>query len=289
MATGIQVWSNTPVTNATADSNVSWAEGMAPSQVNDSARAMMSSVAKWRDDNNTTLITSGTTAALTVVTNQVESALTAGYTVAVTFGTAVDSNATLAVDGLAAKPIQMTAGTNIFAGTFSSGDTVQLVYSTTGTGQWYAKNTPPVLPPGDPSSPAGGQLAGTPPAAWTNTTAKMMGLGSTFVFVPKTTGRCILSIQQPGVGSTTMLARPNIYYGTGGAASAPTSGAAVTGSSAGISWSAHITSANLTITLAPSAIVTGLTIGTSYWVDLSFLISGGTWTSSGALFTYQEF
>ena len=35
-----------------ADANVNWAEGMAPSQVNDSARAMMSSAAKWVSDNS---------------------------------------------------------------------------------------------------------------------------------------------------------------------------------------------------------------------------------------------
>ncbi len=287
MAIGVQVWSNTPVTNATADSNINWSEGQAPSSVNDSGRAMMASVAKWRDDNNTTLITSGTTSALTLVTNQVEAALTAGYTVAVTFGTAVDTNATLAVDGLAAKPIQMTSGTNIFAGTYSSGDTVELVYSTTGTGQWYAKNTPPILMPGDPSSPAGGQLAGTPPTAWTSITAKMMGLGATFVFVPKTTGRCNLQIELSTSQSAASTARANIYYGTGGAASAPTSGAAVTGSSAGITYSVLPNVGAFMVT--PSAIVSGLTIGTSYWVDLTMIVGSGTLTSSGAIFLYQEF
>ncbi len=289
MAIGLQVWSNTPVTNATADTNINFAEGQAPSSLNDSGRALMASAAKWRDDNNTTLITSGTTSALTLVTNQVEAALTAGYTVAVTFGTAVDTNATLAVDGLAAAPIQMTKGTNIFAGTFSSGDTAELVYSSTGTGQWYAKNTPPILMPGDPSSPAGGQLAKTPPASWTATSAQMMGLGSTFVFVPKTTGRCALGIQICGLNSVASINRATIYYGTGGAASAPTSGAAVSGTSTVQTWNVSEAAVNASIMFAPSSVVSGLTIGTSYWVDLSFLVGSGTWTSSGAVFTYQEF
>src|SRR4051812_49651334 len=51
MATsGVPLWSTTAASNATADPAVNWAEGMAPSAVNDSARAMMASVAKWRDD-----------------------------------------------------------------------------------------------------------------------------------------------------------------------------------------------------------------------------------------------
>ena len=43
-------WSQTAANNATADASVNWQEGQAPSSVNDSARAMMASVAKYRDD-----------------------------------------------------------------------------------------------------------------------------------------------------------------------------------------------------------------------------------------------
>src|SRR2546430_705143 len=53
-------WSKTAANNATADSTINWAEGMAPSAVNDSARAEMAAVAKWRDDISGTL--SGTLA-----------------------------------------------------------------------------------------------------------------------------------------------------------------------------------------------------------------------------------
>ncbi len=142
MATGVQVWSNTPVTNATIDSNVNFSEGMAPSQVNDSTRALMSSVAKWRDDNSGTLVTSGTTTALTLVTNQVEAALTSGYTVTVLWGATPDTAATLAVDGLAAVNIQPVYGTNITYGNLQAGQINSLTY-TTGTGAnpaWILKN-----------------------------------------------------------------------------------------------------------------------------------------------------
>ena len=50
MATGVASWSTTAANNATADANVNWAEGQAPSTVNNSARAEMASVALYRDD-----------------------------------------------------------------------------------------------------------------------------------------------------------------------------------------------------------------------------------------------
>ncbi len=43
-------WSRTAANNATADGSINWAEGQAPSTVNDSARAMMAAASKYRDD-----------------------------------------------------------------------------------------------------------------------------------------------------------------------------------------------------------------------------------------------
>ena len=107
--TGVVAWSQTAASNATADVNVNWAEGMAPSQVNDSARAEMSSVAKFRDDIAGSLTTAGTATAYTLVTNQVFSSLTVlnGQTLAVRFHATNGAAPTLAVDGLTAKPIQI--------------------------------------------------------------------------------------------------------------------------------------------------------------------------------------
>lgn len=136
MATGMQVWSQTAATNASVDSNVNWAEGMAPSQVDDSARAQMASAAKWVSDNNGTLVTSGSTTAYTVATNQVAGALTAGYTVTIQFHATNDSSATLAQDSLAAAPLQIIPGVNVALGEFQKGSIHRFTYSSTGTGQW---------------------------------------------------------------------------------------------------------------------------------------------------------
>lgn len=144
MATGVQVWSQTAASNATIDTNINWAESMAPSAVNDSARAVMASVAKWRDDNNGTLVTSGTTSAFTLVTNQVESALTAGFTIAAQFHASCDASATIAVDGLAAKPLRVYPGVTLNANDLGGGSVHRFTYSTTGTGEWV-RQTPPAF------------------------------------------------------------------------------------------------------------------------------------------------
>ncbi len=142
MAVGVQVWSQTPASNATADSNINYAEGMAPSALNDSNRSLMASVARWNNDNNGTLATSGTSAAFTLVTNQVESALTAGFTVAAQFHIGNDASATLAVDGLTAKPLQIYPGVALTGYELGGGSVHRFTYSTTGTGQWIRQSPP---------------------------------------------------------------------------------------------------------------------------------------------------
>jgi prophage DNA circulation protein len=53
-------WSRTAANNATADGSINWAEGQAPSTVNDSARAMMAAASKYRDDVGGAIATAGT-------------------------------------------------------------------------------------------------------------------------------------------------------------------------------------------------------------------------------------
>lgn len=111
MATGVASWSKTAATNASSDSAVNFAEGQAPSSVNDSARGLMASVAKYRDDTAGTLTTGGTSTAYTLTTNQSFASLTAldGMELTVRFNATNGAAPTLAVDSLTAKPIQVSS------------------------------------------------------------------------------------------------------------------------------------------------------------------------------------
>jgi hypothetical protein len=139
MPTGAQTWSTAAASNNSADSSVNWAEGMAPSAVNNSARAEMASAAMWIKDNAGTLLTSGSTAAYTVTSMQVSSAVTDGYTVAVRFHAANDASATLNVDGVAAKAIELYAGQALVGGEFKAGSVARFTYTSSST-SWVLNN-----------------------------------------------------------------------------------------------------------------------------------------------------
>jgi hypothetical protein len=64
-------WSRTAANNATADGSINWAEGQAPSTVDDSARAMMPAASKYRDDVAGAIATAGSASAYTLSSFQV--------------------------------------------------------------------------------------------------------------------------------------------------------------------------------------------------------------------------
>lgn len=138
MSVGLQVWSQTASNNSTADTNINWAEGQAPSSVNDSARAEMASMAKWRDDNNGTLTTSGTTTAYTVTSNQASTGNVDGYTVTVKFHATNDSSATLSSNSNTAANLQLVAGTNVVGGEFLANSIHRFKYDS-GSTAWVAQ------------------------------------------------------------------------------------------------------------------------------------------------------
>ncbi len=136
MARGIQVWSQTAASNANSDSGVNWAEGMAPSAVNDSARGEMASAAMFRDDNNGSLAGTLSTATYSVTSNQVAGALTAGYTIAIQIDTDMPATALLNLDTLGAKPLRPKAGTDFLGGEYKANAVLRAVYKTTNSGEW---------------------------------------------------------------------------------------------------------------------------------------------------------
>jgi len=124
-------WSKTASSNATADPTINWAEGMAPSAVNDSARAEMAAVARWRDDISGTIGTGGSASAYTVVTNSGFDTLANMNGAMIAFVPHATSGAsvTLNVDGLGAKSLRSAPGVDLPAGVLVQGAPYVATYS----------------------------------------------------------------------------------------------------------------------------------------------------------------
>ena len=131
MALPFYNWSRTAASNATADSTVNWAEGMAPSAVNDSARAMMASTAAFRDDISGAIATGGTSTAYTVTSYQVFDTLAHlnGQMIAFTPHTTNGATVTLNVDALGAKPLRSSPSAELPAGVLVQGTPYVAVYN----------------------------------------------------------------------------------------------------------------------------------------------------------------
>ncbi len=118
-------WSRTASSNATADGSINWAEGQAPSTVNNSARAMMAAAAKYRDDVSGAIVTTGGFTAFAVASYQAFDTLAHLDGAMIAFTPHVTNAAgpvTLNVDGLGAKPLRLSpSGADLPAGTLVQG------------------------------------------------------------------------------------------------------------------------------------------------------------------------
>jgi microcystin-dependent protein len=135
------LWSRVAASNSTADAQVNWAEGQAPSSVNDSARAMMASLAGYRDDIAGAIVTGGTSTAYTVTSYQVFNSLAnmSGQMVAFTPHTTNGATVTLNVDGLGAKPLRSAPSVELQAGTLILGTPYTALYNNSDA-VWYLHN-----------------------------------------------------------------------------------------------------------------------------------------------------
>ncbi|MGD9724527.1 MAG: phage tail protein [Pirellulales bacterium] len=134
-------WSQTAASNATADSSINWREGQAPSQVNDSARAMMSAIAKWRDDMSGNLVTGGSSTAFTITSNQTFTALTDGITIKARMSATNGASPTLNVDSLGAKSIATLYGAAVPTRSLLSGSVQTFTYDSTDD-KWIVHGSP---------------------------------------------------------------------------------------------------------------------------------------------------
>lgn len=136
---------------------------------------------------------------------------------------------------------------------------------------------------------AGAIYSGAPadPTGTTSTTAVMMGLGGAASITPTKTGRISFTISGQMTNNTNNDgATVQLRYGAG---TAPTNGAAVTGTQAGNSQSFTASVANGSSGFSLSPIVTGLTLGTPYWFDLGLnAVTGGTAATKGITISAHE-
>lgn len=142
MALSFYLWNRTAASNATADPAINWAEGMAPSAVNDSARAMMASTAAFRDDISGAIVTAGTSTAYTVTSYQVFDTLAhmngamIAFTPHATSTNTIGNDVTLNVDGLGAKSIRPSPNVALPGGSLILGTPYVATYNNS-DGVWY--------------------------------------------------------------------------------------------------------------------------------------------------------
>jgi microcystin-dependent protein len=128
-------WSKSAASNAGADPTVNYAEGQAPSSLNDSARAAMAACAKYRDDMAGALTAGGTGAAYTLATNQVITSLVDRFPIAFVPNVTNTGPCTLNVDGQGAVPLRSSTGAELGAGVLLA-STVYVATYFQATNEW---------------------------------------------------------------------------------------------------------------------------------------------------------
>jgi len=123
------------------------------------------------------------------------------------------------------------------------------------------------------------------PSGTTSATAVMMACGG--AITPANTGRVLITasgqMANTNAGSGATI---DLRYGTG---TAPANGDAVTGTLVGIAQTNTSVSAAQKSGFCVSGIITGLTLGTAYWIDLSLLkVTAGTATITGVTISAVE-
>lgn len=133
-------WSKTASSDASADPTINWAEGMSPSSVNDSARAMMARAAEYRDDISGSINTSGTDTAYTATTSQGFPTIPVdGQLLAITVHATNGVNPTLTVDGGTTYPIVTESGTGVASASLIAGTPYSMKFSV-GHSAWFLMN-----------------------------------------------------------------------------------------------------------------------------------------------------
>lgn len=134
-------WSTTAANNDDIDSSINFQEGQSPASVNNSCRAMMAAIAKWRDDMSGNTVTGGTSTAYTATSSQGFTSLTDGISIALRMSATNGASPTLNVDSLGAKSIATLYGTAVGTGKLLSGAVYVFVYDATDD-KWIVQGNP---------------------------------------------------------------------------------------------------------------------------------------------------
>lgn len=134
MAVGVPSWSTTASSNASADSNINYAEGQAPSTLNNSARAMMAALKAYFDGIGGAATYGGSSSDYTI-TNAATgawSSYAAGQVIALKANhTSDDTAVNVNVDGLGNKRVKTCDGGDPQIGDLVSGGIYLLAYDGT--------------------------------------------------------------------------------------------------------------------------------------------------------------
>lgn len=134
-------WSRTAASNSNADSTINYAEGQSAGSVNDSGRAGMAAVAKYRDDTSGVVATTGSADTYSFTSYQSLTSLTDGYKITFTCNATNTGASTIAVDGLTAKPLRSVPSTALAAGALVSGCIYTATYDSSGD-EWLLHRAP---------------------------------------------------------------------------------------------------------------------------------------------------
>ncbi len=114
-------------------------------------------------------------------------------------------------------------------------------------------------------------VANLNPSGTTSSSAVQMGLGASIT--PAASGKVLLTISGTISNNTAgFSAFGQLSYGTG---AAPANGAAATGNAIGGELEVVNPGTPIFVPFSSTAIVTGLAVGTTYWIDLQLAASGG--------------
>lgn len=139
-------WSLLSANNANADSDINWAEGQAPSTVNNSARVMMQRIKELIADLGATTAVGGSANVLTFAAESAFTSYVDGIRVAFRASTDNTGAVTLNVNAVGAKPVvrfSLDGETALTGGEIQGGGIYEVIYSAAlngATGGWLILN-----------------------------------------------------------------------------------------------------------------------------------------------------